>query len=158
MPVSCGLDNTLNLLIRYSASGRLVKDTRPDGGYLRLQVERSRAGRLVKTTSKSGRTTSLLTSTVGDQIMQTVIGPSGQRVVNSAYGNGTTAVEYADGSILKLLEGPHPIWGDQRKIVSQQTMHLPSGLSKSWTISYTAKLKDKSNPLSATEYGHTVKV
>jgi RHS repeat-associated protein len=142
----------------YNANGRLVKDSRPDGGYLKLQVEQRRLGRLVTTSTRSGRKSTLLTTSTGDQTTTTATGPTGERVVNNVYGNGTSIFIYPDGSRLQVEEAPHPIWGEQIKVINQETIRLPSGLSKNLKVQYTAKLKDSSNPLSATEFSHTLKV
>ena len=142
----------------YDPTGLLVQDTDAQGGFWDIAGTKTSTGPLVSMTSALNRTTSYLTEQLatGDQ-RRTITDPSGTVTVQLRGANGVITTTGPDGTINTATLNADPRFGMMSPI-SDSSVKLPSGLTRSGTTSRNAVLSDPANLLTLTSQTTTTEV
>ena len=134
--------------------GRLLRDTNPAGGSSSLVLQNS--GTIDLVTGLGRVTTFISVRTVAGSLMRATISPGGEEQVLTTHPDGTTVLEYADGSVIESTMKPDPRFGMQAAFIGSERVTMPSGLLKETSRVRTAVLIGESDPFSIFQLTETV--
>jgi YD repeat-containing protein len=139
----------------------LLRDEDPAAG-VRTLVRTdlpSRRGHTVTFHSPEGRVTSYTVEQgPGGELTWTRIAPDGTQTVASQRPDGTTTTVQPDGTHVDARLAPDPRWGMQAPITANETVRLPSGLTRTTTFSRTVTLATPGDPRRVSALADTLTV
>jgi len=133
----------------YDASGRLIRDENPAGGFKTLTRTETPDGYLVTVTSTLGQTSSYQVGFLSTgEVRRVNTYPDGTSSTLIIGADATLSLTNPDGTVLSLQEGPDPRWGMEAPIIAKLTYKVPSGLTGTIIGQSTATLNNTNDPLS----------
>ena len=139
----------------YDGDGRLTGQTSPDGASYTVGLAQDGAGQRLSGTLASGTGIQVGVQPLpGGGSRRTSVLPSGAEVVSVATTDGKTVTTGVDGTVVTVTETPDPRYGLQAPL-RDETVRLPSGLTRTTTHRRTVTLSDPANPASLTRQTDT---
>ena len=143
------------------ATGRLVKDGDPAGGFKALSISQDDTSWTTTVTTAEGRTSTygLTYLPTGDE--ERTVTPAGCTCTASdevIHTDGTSVTTTQDGTVTSVTEGPDPRFGMAASVPSKASITTPSGLTLAFGDSRSTTLSDPNSVLSLQSQTDTVTV
>lgn len=141
----------------YNDKGRLIKDTNSIGGGWTLNRTNNTTGYTVAMTSGEGRTSTYQVEPLSTGERRHInAGPDGTKQSILFKTNGEEITKTADGSTIRLKEGPDPRFGILSPVPEEFSVTTPSWLRNTTTTSRNATLINKDDSSSSPTFSETI--